>query len=461
MHNEIRGELMKIWKKAAAGFVSCAMLMGSAAVMPQDTALFASAETYQNLTYTVRDNRVSITRCNAMAMSVVVPNEIDGKPVVEIDSIAFENCTILKSVTLPNTIERIGNGAFGGCTSLTQIELPDSLTTIDWYAFSNSGLTSITIPDSVTQFDENVFSDCENLEAVKLGAGITNLPRTFTNCKSLKEVTIPASVTNLSRTFEGCTGLKTVVFEEGSKLEFIEDAFFSCTSLENITLPEGLKEVWGGFVGCTALKTVAIPDSVTVLSDSFASCTSLETVNFGKKSKVTNMSKAFYGCTSLKEITIPKNVNSYEFGTYGHYNILGGCSNLEKVTFLNPYINIPNEADAIPASAVIHCYENSTAHAYALVHNREFVLMPPPPPSVGDINIDGSINASDAAMILTAAAVAATGGDTGLTEEQISLADLNEDGVFNAIDASIVLCYAAYVGAGGTEEIEEWIAANV
>ncbi len=76
---------------------------------------------------------------------------------------------------------------------------------------------------------------------------------------------------------------------------------------------------------------------------------------------------------------------------------------------------------------------------------------------LGDLNGDNEVNASDAAMVLTAAASVGAGDVSGLTEEQELAADLNKDGGFNAVDAAQILTYAAYRGSGGTADLDTFL----
>ena len=95
---------------------------------------------------------------------VTVPSEIDGKSVTKIDNGAFENCTGLTSITIPDSVTEIDGYAFRGCTGLTSINIPDSVAEIGMEAFSDcTGLTSITIPDSVTSIDRGAFENCTGL----------------------------------------------------------------------------------------------------------------------------------------------------------------------------------------------------------------------------------------------------------------------------------------------------------
>ena len=78
--------------------------------------------------------------------------------ITSIGSDAFNNCTSIKSITIPDSVTSIGYGAFDSCSSLTSITIPDSVTRIGSNAFYNCpSLTSITIPDSVTDIGRHTF----------------------------------------------------------------------------------------------------------------------------------------------------------------------------------------------------------------------------------------------------------------------------------------------------------------
>lgn len=81
-----------------------------------------------------------------------------------------------------------------------------------------------------------------------------------------------------------------------------------------------------------------------------------------------------------------------------------------------------------------------------------------PEPSLGDVNADGRVDASDAAALLTAAAAAGTGTEDVLDAAAQLRADVNADGAYNASDAAILLQYAAAAGTGSTLTLEEFIA---
>ena len=80
---------------------------------------------------------------------------------------SFTSNNILRSVTIPSTIEIIGNSAFANCTNLKSVKLPNTITQIGNAAFVNcSALTSFTIPASVTEIVRDALSGCTGLEYV-------------------------------------------------------------------------------------------------------------------------------------------------------------------------------------------------------------------------------------------------------------------------------------------------------
>lgn len=70
------------------------------------------------------------------------------------------------------------------------------------------------------------------------------------------------------------------------------------------------------------------------------------------------------------------------------------------------------------------------------------------PNFLGDVNLDGEVNALDASEVLVAAALVGSGDESGLTEAQQKLADVNFDETFNASDAAGILQFAAAKGSG-------------
>lgn len=101
--------------------------------------------------------------------STLITYETEG--VTSIGNYAFQDCSSLTLITIPNSVTSIAYQAFTGCSSLTSIVIPNSVTEIGWGAFEDcSSLTSITIPNSVTIIEDDTFQNCAvNLEIIYQG----------------------------------------------------------------------------------------------------------------------------------------------------------------------------------------------------------------------------------------------------------------------------------------------------
>ena len=82
-------------------------------------------------------------------------------------------------------LSALAYSAFNGCTYLESIVLPQTITSIGRYAFSNCcALKSITIPDKVESIEERAFSFCSGLNSIILGNGVNNIGEYAFLCNS-------------------------------------------------------------------------------------------------------------------------------------------------------------------------------------------------------------------------------------------------------------------------------------
>ena len=167
---------------------------------------------------TVTYERTSSPRYSNLSGAVNIPSTVtyNGKTysVTSIGSYAFEYCSGLTSVTIPNSVTAIGKGVFSGCTGLTSVTIPNSVTAIGNGAFWGcSGLTSVTIGNSVTAIGSHAFYCCIGLTSVTIPNSVTSIGYgTFEDCSGLTSVTIPNSVTSIGeRAFWGCSGMEYVI----------------------------------------------------------------------------------------------------------------------------------------------------------------------------------------------------------------------------------------------------------
>ena len=250
---------------------------------------------------------------------------------------AFDGCTGLASVTIPNSVTLIGRFAFYGCSSLTSVNIPNSVTKIGERVFEGcTGLTSVTIGNSVTSIGERTFMDCTGLTSVTIGNSVTKIgDRAFMGCAGLTSMIVPNSVTKIGWcAFHSCTGLTSVTIGN-SVTKIGVSAFEGCTGLSSVTIPNSVTEIAGyAFKGCTGLTSVTIPNSVISIGySSFKGCTGLSSVTI--PNSVTEIAGyAFEGCTGLLSVTIPNSVTSIGMGVFY------GCTRLTSVTISNSVTSI-------------------------------------------------------------------------------------------------------------------------
>ncbi len=291
-------------------------------------------------------------------------NIAPGSKLKIIEMAAFELCSSLKTINLPESVEKIGRSVFHGCSSLENINIPNNVHTIGEMAFKDcTALETIFIPGSCKKIGKDCFEGCKikiltNDIALKLIAdpkffhdGVFDLsstdfeymvPHVFDGgsfykmetlklpgklkeireslCEyelpiihrkyNLKQVVIPASVTKIGRKAFYGMGIEQVTIVDDditpSQLEFIEDEAFGNTSLKNISIPKKCKLGKRCFLN-SDLESAIVPFDIDSLPES-----------------------TFDACSSLKKVTIPTAVKSIE------KRALYSCHNLKHIDFIDP-----------------------------------------------------------------------------------------------------------------------------
>ena len=307
----------------------------------------ADTLTYENLSYTIADSGIVIIDCDESATSVIIPEQIDGIPIVTIGDQAFWQCSKLTSITIPSSVIYIWPRTFSGCNSLTDLvvdpqnrnyiveddvlfditktnlvhcpttkigeyTIPDSVTAIGYYAFKGCNrLTSVTIPDSVTYISDFVFDGCSGLTNITVPDSVTFLGQgVFKNCPGLTSVTLPNAITSIaSDTFYDCINLPDITIPD-SVTSIGRCAFLNCKKLKSITIPDSVTSIDGSaFSGCSGLANVTLPDSVTFIGDNaFNGCSSLTSITL--PNSLTSIEPRVFERTGLTSITIPDSVTT-------------------------------------------------------------------------------------------------------------------------------------------------------
>lgn len=163
-------------------------------------------------------------------------------------------------LTLREGTVGIGGGAFRRRKDLTSIKFPASLLMISDDAFAGSGLTEVTIPTTL-QYYFGAFSSCNSLKRVVFEEGITEITGTVSG-SAVKEVVLPTSLEVIGeKAFMRCEELQHITLP--GNVTTIEDHAFYGSGLTSITLNEGLESIGKeAFQHCKGLKSIYIPASV-------------------------------------------------------------------------------------------------------------------------------------------------------------------------------------------------------
>ena len=234
----------------------------------------------------------------------------------------FENCTALKSATLSEDTVEIVSSTFRGCTSLESFTFGDNVTTIDSYAFYESGIKTLDIQANIKEIGERAFFGCKIEELIIPSTASSVGSYAFAENKSLKKATLYLDYGNSSILYK-CSALEEVVLAEGIKA-IPSWMFGCCTSLESITFPSTLTTIgYASFYECTSLASITIPKNVTSIEGyAFNDCTSLKDVyNYSSLALVLNSTDngyvAYYAdaihTSQINEEDVVTDANGYKF----------------------------------------------------------------------------------------------------------------------------------------------------
>ena len=204
-----------------------------------------------NFTYTVKDNKATITSYKGTSGNVVIPSQIGKYKVTAIGNHAFDenrnstNGKKMVNVVISEGITRIGDFAFVDCTNLVNIKLPKSLSYLGDQTFLRcTSLKKINIPYRVTTLGITgyMFQEC-GLESIIIPNNVTNIPiGTFRICKQLKKVIIYSPKATIdSDAFEYCSNSLVIQGYKGSTAQKFATQngfkFVPITSNRTTTIP--------------------------------------------------------------------------------------------------------------------------------------------------------------------------------------------------------------------------------
>lgn len=319
-----------------------------------------------------------------------IPESIDygGKTYIvsSIGNSALKTCLEMTSVSIPNTIRRIGMWAFLGCKKLTSISIPASVTEIGSYPLAICpGLRSISVDKDNPSYDSR--EDCNAIvetstNTIIAGCANTIFPSSvkgvasaaFQGCDELESVTIPRTLTSIApMAFYGCSRLSHIAVEEDNPVydsrgdcnAIIETATNTLISAcRNVVIPETVTRIGNSaFQGCDGLRSLKLPGSVKYIGDYAFYCHS-SIFSITMSSSVDSIgSFAFGGCCNLRTLELPSTLSYIGTGAFCLCSNIADIYNYStvpllidsKYTFQNVYtatLHVPaGSLDAYKAAA--------------------------------------------------------------------------------------------------------------
>lgn len=231
----IKGELkiMKRFKKSMSVLLAAIIAFSALSAMPftasaaEVLADGTSANGYSNesdednFSYFHNDfGDILISGYSGTNTDIVIPDKINGYKVIGISYGAFENCSQIESITVPDGVTEIGPYAFNNCSELSNIYIPDSVTTdIGNNAFDGTKWLE-NQPDGVVYVGKTVYGYKgimpENNSLIISGGTKSIADCAFENLENLNNISIPNSMENIGyNAFMGCLNIKSVTIPSG------------------------------------------------------------------------------------------------------------------------------------------------------------------------------------------------------------------------------------------------------
>ena len=253
----------------------------------------------------------------------------------------------------------IAESAFEYCSGLTSITIPNSVTSIGYLAFSYSGLTSVTIPNSVISIDHCVFKNCRSLTSITIGNSVASIGLgVFEYCSSLTSIKVESDNT----TYDSRNNCNAIIETATNTL---------IVGCKNTIIPNSVTRIGNeAFEYCSGLTYINIPNSVTNIGrEAFGECNRLTSVAIGSGMKIIG-ENAFANCSNLTDVycyaeEVPS-TSSYAFED----------SNIASATLHVPNASLNAYSTAAPWSGFgnIVAIERTIENLSELSNNRQYLI---------------------------------------------------------------------------------------
>lgn len=273
------------------------------------THALAESFTVNGVVYRITDTGVTVNNLakdNNLNGIVYVPEEVQyGSTTYKVTGIGcFENNKDIREISLPGTIKNIANWTFYNCNNLQTVKLGEGISYVSFRMFDNcTALKNVSLPNSLQKIGSYAFYGCSSLTSVNIPSSVTTIGFgycCFNGCDKLSTIKVsPANpyfstdgkaIFNKDKTVL-YTAIPVTSYNIPSTVRKLgSSAFNDQKDMTSATLPEGLVSIGSyAFSGCSKLEHLVIPSTVDSIGN-----------------------HAFNGCSALQQINIPQGIKNWQ-----------------------------------------------------------------------------------------------------------------------------------------------------
>ena len=249
---------------------------------------------------------------------------------------AFKQFYKLQSISIPTSLQSIGDKAFYSSEHIILSELTGNYSIGEYVFHWNREITSLTISGNI-KIGRYAFQGCRNLQSLIIHDSVMiKGDNAFDSCDRLKNVTIGGNVKLFGRNiFDDCDSLSTVQIQEGIKI-LPTGLFFRCTQLSNVMLPSSLDTIRDkAFQECDSLKSINLPNNLKYLGDYSFAWSGIQSITLPLNTTANSMS-IFFGCNNLETAIVYGRNQTYN-------NLFHNCPNLHTLYWHVKEANSPQD----------------------------------------------------------------------------------------------------------------------